>query len=250
MRIWGDKIAILAWAALLASCATVAKPPAPDFSDTHLRPINQDLVAWLDRLNAGTGTDGLRPLPASPAAAAVPAASPRLPAPASAPPVAAPSAAPNAIAASVAAAFPIPSSNPVAPSPSPGAPAPAAASPPNPPASAVAAAADANSIPATRKGPPSPDAVVEAPKPPPAKPAPLWAAEPTQTLRSSVEAWAAREHWTVIWNADVDYRIAAHLEYRGDFVAAVNGIFKDHENAKVPLRAVADTTHKQLTVSE
>lgn len=227
---------ILVLGLMAGGCATVQQAPAANFADAGLRPINQDLVAWLDRLNAAPA----RTLVAQPSPV------PSAPAPSTPLPL-------------QVATVPPSTSMPAATLPSPGVPAPAAASTPTPPVPAVAAAAGATSTeapvpvakPGTTAGTAIADGVAVAPpSDPKPKPKPEWVAAPGSTLRNVVETWAQRDHWNVVWNAPVDYPIVARLRFQGTFLEAIRGIFLAHATAQRPLKAEADTTHSQLTVTE
>ncbi|RMQ35881.1 MULTISPECIES: PFGI-1 class ICE element type IV pilus protein PilL2 [Pseudomonas syringae group genomosp. 2] len=60
-----------------------------------------------------------------------------------------------------------------------------------------------------------------------------WNAPVGSTLRQSVEDWAKRAGWQVIWvPEDLDYRIEAPLSFTGSFTSAVRQIFPLYDNAK------------------
>lgn len=63
----------------------------------------------------------------------------------------------------------------------------------------------------------------------------VWAAEPGSTLRDSVEAWAKRANWHVIWRADgLDYPIEAPLRFEGTFQDAIGQVFPLYDKAPRP----------------
>lgn len=63
----------------------------------------------------------------------------------------------------------------------------------------------------------------------------VWAAEPGSTLRDSVEAWAKRANWNVIWQADgLDYPIEAPLHFEGTFQEAIGQAFPLYDKAPRP----------------
>ncbi|WP_080765681.1 TcpQ domain-containing protein [Pseudomonas syringae group genomosp. 3] len=81
--------------------------------------------------------------------------------------------------------------------------------------------------------------------PPPTKPEPVakpiaavapqetWKATVGSTLRQSVEEWAKRAGWQMIWGPeDLDYPIEAPLSFTGSFSSAVKQIFPLYDNAK------------------
>ncbi|KWT01494.1 pilus assembly protein PilL [Pseudomonas amygdali pv. aesculi] len=60
-----------------------------------------------------------------------------------------------------------------------------------------------------------------------------WNAPVGSTLRQSVEDWAKRAGWQVIWvPEDLDYPIEAPLSFTGSFTSAVRQIFPLYDNAK------------------
>lgn len=63
----------------------------------------------------------------------------------------------------------------------------------------------------------------------------VWAAEPGSTLRDSVEAWAKRANWKVIWRAEgLDYPIEAPLRFEGTFQDAIGQVFPLYDRAPRP----------------
>lgn len=56
-----------------------------------------------------------------------------------------------------------------------------------------------------------------------------WSVRAESTLQVTLENWAAREGWDLIWDAKNDYRIRASADLGSDFLAAV--------------RALADAVH-------
>ncbi|EPM55990.1 hypothetical protein A264_09428 [Pseudomonas syringae pv. actinidiae ICMP 19071] len=66
-----------------------------------------------------------------------------------------------------------------------------------------------------------------------AAPLETWKATVGSTLRQSVEEWAKRAGWQVIWGPeDLDYPIEAPLSFTGSFSSAVKQIFPLYDNAK------------------
>lgn len=60
-----------------------------------------------------------------------------------------------------------------------------------------------------------------------------WSAPVGSTLRQSVEDWAKRAGWQVIWvPEDLDYPIEAPLSFTGTFSSAVRQIFPLYDSAK------------------
>lgn len=69
------------------------------------------------------------------------------------------------------------------------------------------------------------------------KPAPrplpqIWTAEVGSTLRDSVEGWAKKARWRVIWaQEDLNYPIEAPLHFEGSFQEAIKQLFPLYDNA-------------------
>lgn len=51
-----------------------------------------------------------------------------------------------------------------------------------------------------------------------------WGVSANVTLRTTLEGWAAREGWRLIWDARNDYRIRAAADLGPDFVTAVRSL--------------------------
>lgn len=68
---------------------------------------------------------------------------------------------------------------------------------------------------------------------PPPRPLPqVWTAEVGSTLRDSVEEWAKKARWRVIWaQEDLNYPIEAPLHFEGSFQEAVKQLFPLYDNA-------------------
>ncbi len=60
----------------------------------------------------------------------------------------------------------------------------------------------------------------------------VWTAEVGSTLRDSVEAWAKKARWRVIWaQEDLNYPIKAPLHFEGSFQEAIEQLFPLYDNA-------------------
>lgn len=60
----------------------------------------------------------------------------------------------------------------------------------------------------------------------------VWTAEVGSTLRESVEAWAKKARWRVIWaQEDLNYPIEAPLHFEGSFQEAIKQLFPLYDNA-------------------
>ncbi|WLI07599.1 TcpQ domain-containing protein [Pseudomonas sp. FP597] len=100
-----------------------------------------------------------------------------------------------------------------------------------------------NVAPSTTVAPKPALAVVTAPKPL----AQIWTATTGSTLRQTVEAWAARAKWTLIWKVDdLDYPIDAPLRFEGSFEEAIKEIFPLYDSA--PRSFVVDGSPAQLVL--
>ncbi|MNF67607.1 Toxin co-regulated pilus biosynthesis protein Q [compost metagenome] len=75
-----------------------------------------------------------------------------------------------------------------------------------------------------------------APPAPAPQPLPqIWMAASGSTLRDSVEDWAKRANWTVIWRAvGLDYPIEAPLRFEGSFPEAISQVFPLYDKAPRP----------------
>ncbi|MEA9776954.1 toxin co-regulated pilus biosynthesis Q family protein [Xanthomonas campestris pv. raphani] len=234
----------IALAGMLSACAS-SGAKTPRYSDRHLRPMNEDLRAWLDRLNAmPVGTSPATSMNEQTRVAVAPPAPQTQLAPAPSPGAAPTSPAtaltpPDVVRPAVAVAAGAPQQHVVAsaapakkadPSHTPG----SGPQPAPPPFSAEGAKKAPEVATADGKLANKPAETIPAPLPPPPKP--VWAAENGTSLRYSVSQWAKRAGWTVVWDAEVDYPIAGTLSYEGEFVEAVAGIFRAHSRSTIPLR--------------
>ncbi|QHC91335.1 PFGI-1 class ICE element type IV pilus protein PilL2 [Pseudomonas chlororaphis] len=103
-----------------------------------------------------------------------------------------------------------------------------------------------SNVPATTVAPP--------PKPAPVAQVPLpqiWTAAPGTTLRDSVEDWAKRANWAVIWRAEgLDYPIEAPLRFEGSFQDAVSQIFPLYDGAARPFKVDGNPVQRLIVVVE
>ncbi|WP_047305773.1 TcpQ domain-containing protein [Pseudomonas fluorescens] len=93
----------------------------------------------------------------------------------------------------------------------------------------LAAAKPAAAVTSTAVAAPS----IEVKAAPPTRPLPqVWTAEVGSTLRDSVEAWAKKARWRVIWaQEDLNYPIEAPLHFEGSFQEAIKQLFPLYDNA-------------------
>lgn len=80
----------------------------------------------------------------------------------------------------------------------------------------------------------------------------VWTAEPGSTLRESVESWAKRANWQVIWRAEgLDYPIEARLSFEGSFTDAIGELFPLYDRAPRPFYVdVSPPSQKLIEVVE
>lgn len=91
-------------------------------------------------------------------------------------------------------------------------------------------------------------AVVSAAPPPPATSGPpaavqqaiqeQWTASDGASLSATLTGWAQRAGWTVVWETDDDFRLAAGATLDGDFPTAAGGLIQAFSHARPRLRAV------------
>lgn len=268
----------------LAGCATrTAK--APSYDDRELRPLNQDLAAWLARLNVQP------PVAAEPAiAVSAPVsqdmalvtreepssqvhAQTNLNAPSLTPAngvndseaqpsqfLSAP-AAPAALSGATAVPpAPVATSTPVltdpvaaptiAPEVVPATVVPPVSTPGPASASVAASPPEEEAAVAGDESPFAEPLLEDIAKTPPAPELPVWTALPGDSLRDAVQIWSQREGWQVEWDAEIDYDIVAGLSYRGTYLEAIRGIFKAHAGAERPLLVDLYPTQKLIHVTE
>jgi type IV pili sensor histidine kinase/response regulator len=75
--------------------------------------------------------------------------------------------------------------------------------------------------------PPAAEAAV-APEPP------QWIAESGHTLRETLQGWAAKAGWTIVWQSSFDYPLMASARLSGDFPAAVAALIEGFSEAAPP----------------
>ncbi|MDT3717891.1 TcpQ domain-containing protein [Pseudomonas oryzihabitans] len=78
-----------------------------------------------------------------------------------------------------------------------------------------------------------------------------WDAPLGSTLRQSVEAWAKRAGWQVVWEPDdLDYPIEAALHFRGTFAEAVAQVFPLYDGARRSFIVDGNSSQRIVHVSE
>jgi hypothetical protein len=63
---------------------------------------------------------------------------------------------------------------------------------------------------------------------------PLWVAEAGRTLRETLQDWAAKAGWTLVWQSSFDYPLMAPARLDGDFAAAVAALLRGFSEATPP----------------
>lgn len=90
--------------------------------------------------------------------------------------------------------------------------------------------------------------------PPPAAPVvaqPVWDAKVGSTVRATLEEWAKRAGWMLVWPmGDLDYRIVAPLRFDGSIVDATSKLARLYETAERPLAVDIHTNQKVIAFSE
>jgi type IV pili sensor histidine kinase/response regulator len=78
-----------------------------------------------------------------------------------------------------------------------------------------------------------------------------WDAPIGSTLRQSVENWAKRAGWQVVWEPDdLDYPIEAALHFRGTFAEAVAQVFPLYDGARRSFIVDGNSSQRIVHVSE
>jgi len=78
-----------------------------------------------------------------------------------------------------------------------------------------------------------------------------WDAPIGSTLRQSVEAWAKRAGWQVVWEPDdLDYPVEAALHFRGTFAEAVAQVFPLYDGARRSFIVDGNSSQRIVHVSE
>ena len=65
-----------------------------------------------------------------------------------------------------------------------------------------------------------------------------WTATDGASLSTTLTSWAQRVGWTVVWETDDDFRLAAGATLEGDFPTAAGGLIEAFSHARPRLRAI------------
>lgn len=78
-----------------------------------------------------------------------------------------------------------------------------------------------------------------------------WDAPVGGTLRRSVESWAKRAGWQVVWTAnDLDFPIEAALHFKGIFAEAIAQVFPLNDSAPRSFIVDGSSAQRIVQVSE
>ena len=75
-----------------------------------------------------------------------------------------------------------------------------------------------------------------------------WTAAAGASLSATLTGWAQRAGWTVVWETDDDFRLAAGATLEGDFPTAADGLIEAFSHARPRLRAIFYAGNKVLRV--
>ena len=65
-----------------------------------------------------------------------------------------------------------------------------------------------------------------------------WTATDGAALSATLTGWAQRAGWTVVWETDDDFRLAAGATLDGDFPTAAGSLIEAFSHARPRLRAI------------
>jgi hypothetical protein len=75
-----------------------------------------------------------------------------------------------------------------------------------------------------------------------------WTATDGAPLSATLTGWAERAGWTVVWETDDDFRLAASATLEGDFATSAGRLIEAFSRARPRLRAVFYAGNKVLRV--
>ena len=78
------------------------------------------------------------------------------------------------------------------------------------------------------------------------KPKEVWVAEAGSTLRDTIQTWAAKAKWTIVWDSKMDFPLRGPLRFEGRFDEAVAQFITMYEQSDKPL--VADISLQQSLI--
>lgn len=74
--------------------------------------------------------------------------------------------------------------------------------------------------------------------------------ESDQTLSKTLERWGKTAGWVLVWDTDFDLMLAAKASYQGSFEDAIQSVFAELSQSRVPLKATMYTANKVLRVTK
>jgi hypothetical protein len=75
-----------------------------------------------------------------------------------------------------------------------------------------------------------------------------WTAAQDASLGATLTGWAQRAGWTVVWETDDDFRLAAGATLEGDFPTAAGLLVEAFSQARPRLRAIFYAGNKVVRV--
>lgn len=74
--------------------------------------------------------------------------------------------------------------------------------------------------------------------------------ESDQTLSKTLERWGKAAGWVLVWDTDFDLMLAAKASYQGSFEDAIQSVFAELSQSRVPLKATMYSANKVLRVTK
>lgn len=71
-----------------------------------------------------------------------------------------------------------------------------------------------------------------------------------QTLSKTLERWGKSAGWVLVWDTDFDLMLAAKATYQGSFEDAIQSVFAELSQSRVPLKATMYSANKVLRVTK
>lgn len=78
------------------------------------------------------------------------------------------------------------------------------------------------------------------------KPKEVWVADAGSTVRDTIQLWAAKAKWTIVWDSKTDFPLRGPLRFEGRFDEAVAQFITMYEESDKPL--VADISLQQSLI--
>jgi type IV pili sensor histidine kinase/response regulator len=80
----------------------------------------------------------------------------------------------------------------------------------------------------------------------------IWIGEESSTLRESLETWAKKAGWLVIWDkniAEIDYPLLASVQFQGTFDEAASAFISLYKKARIPLLLDIQLSQKLIHIT-